>query len=279
MLNVIGQRVLPDTENLAYFETHGMPVNQALVEMSGKWGHSDEHAFVNSDGLRMFQAWLHEFGKLTFYQFLLENPVSSLLDPIKNISQMLDLSNRGLNIIATVLWMPSLLVSGFFAIKKPQEQVNWFCVIFLLLVYPNFFIAWNGDAMEISRHALGARIHLELAVLITLFISLQSIWSGGKLDFRLSFKDTLSDIRKHLLPVHGILSRGLIFTGSLACIICLLFDFFRAKDTAGFHFAVGRNQALSVIAGLVVILAGLILHFVTERQQVEFEKLWGLRSL
>ncbi len=46
LLNVIAQRVLPSQEFTTFFESRGMPVNQALMDLKGQWGFSQDFSFL-----------------------------------------------------------------------------------------------------------------------------------------------------------------------------------------------------------------------------------------
>ena len=61
--NNVGQRILPVEEHTQEFRSLGMPVNDALMERSGKWASSDERAFYNDERLWDFRDWTDDNGK------------------------------------------------------------------------------------------------------------------------------------------------------------------------------------------------------------------------
>ena len=260
LLNVIAQRVLTDPQKLDFFATQGMPVTPALLKLTGQWGYSNDHAFVNAAELRDFQEWLARSGKATFYRYLLAHPASTLSDPLRHLGQMLSPADNPLAPAAALLWLPLLLVSLQRLLQIPREALHWFCLAFLLLVYAQFFVAWNGDAMEIERHALSARMHLNLAICLSLLI-LTDIWlADGRPNLRLSPAEFWRTLRACLPPAGDILARGLILAGGFSAISALLLDLIRARGMAGFAYLWGRGQTLGVAAGLALLLLGLAAH-------------------
>ena len=86
--NNIGRRILTSEEHLDYFTRHGMPVNTALIERTGKWASSDERAFYTDDRLHEFRLWANARGKNTYMTFLVTNPVYFLMAPMGDLPAM-----------------------------------------------------------------------------------------------------------------------------------------------------------------------------------------------
>lgn len=191
-LNVLAQRILPNSQMVKWFEQRGMPVNPALTQMARKWAHSENWAFYEDPALQSFRDWLYTRGKSCYYRFLLSDIASLTQVPLRHIEILIaeDLSNyypKGFRpilkgIIAEVVfpnkhalllaWLASVLIGLTSVISIYQQNPLWLAPLFLiLLAYPHVIIVWHGDAMEIPRHALMANIQLRLGVWITLLFA------------------------------------------------------------------------------------------------------------
>jgi hypothetical protein len=87
LLNVIGTRVLPSPEKLAFFQAHGMPVNSKLMEMSGEYASGKNWAFYYAPELAEFRAWVNTQGRAVYARDLVMHPWRSLGEPVENIDQ------------------------------------------------------------------------------------------------------------------------------------------------------------------------------------------------
>jgi hypothetical protein len=87
LLNVIGRRVLPTPEKLAFFQAHGMPVNPRLLEMSGEYGSGKNFAFYKAPELAAFRTWLYTQGRRVYARDLLTHPIRSLAEPVADIGE------------------------------------------------------------------------------------------------------------------------------------------------------------------------------------------------
>ena len=87
LLNVIGKRVLPSAERTAFYQSHGMPMNAKLMEMSGEFASGKNWAFYGAPELQGFRVWLHAEGKGVFARDLASNPVRTFLEPLENVEE------------------------------------------------------------------------------------------------------------------------------------------------------------------------------------------------
>ncbi len=204
VLNVISQRVLPNPERSAAFEDYGMPVSNALMNMSGKWASSDDYAYYNNPELDGFRKWLFKRGKNAYIRWLLVHPAVALGEPIAHINQMVitgNLSSYGTQINGALIPRgPSILLfpigdSKNFALlllyalvfcsgvavgaKLWKKNQLWLlAVLMVVFTYPHLFIVWHADAMEVGRHAMGIRVQLSIAwwIMVLLFSEYYMDW-------------------------------------------------------------------------------------------------------
>lgn len=195
-LNVLAQRILPNTQMVKWFEQRGMPVNPALTRMVRKWAHSENWAFYEDPALQSFRDWLYTRGKSRYYRFLLSDIARLTQDPLRHIEILIaeDLSNyypKGFRpilkgTIAEIIfpmrhallltWLAGVLIGLSGATFMSQQNSFWLVPLFLiLLAYPHVVIVWHGDAMEVPRHALMASIQLRLGVWITVLFAVNIV--------------------------------------------------------------------------------------------------------
>jgi len=78
-MSVLGTRVLTEPEGIAFFEDHGMPVNQALLDFAGEKAGPIAVGFGDEPELDAFHKWYREKGKMVFLEFILSTPLKSFV--------------------------------------------------------------------------------------------------------------------------------------------------------------------------------------------------------
>lgn len=188
MLNNIGRRILPDPTFRAFFVAHGMPMNDALAAMSGKWAHENDQAFYEDPQLEDFRHWVADHSKTTYALALLQSPRYVLDSLNENKEDVLQWSQY------TAGFYPDqgYLKRSFFRIEhqwlhalnvvvlglllalawRRRARVAFFlaaaCAWFYLILWPLAFFAFHADAMEIGRHCLPVSLQNVLALLLSL---------------------------------------------------------------------------------------------------------------
>ena len=194
--NVIGLRVLPNTESTAYFAQLGMPVTPALMARSGKYASDDDWAFYGDPALRGFQAWTYARGKLSYTRFLLAHPIATLKEPLANVERLLDpdvsdyVSSSFSPILSGVFakliyfqksalrWVSAsaLLSAAVLTAALRTRQPRWLVTsALLMLTYPHAVLVWHGDSMEVERHALQAAVQFRLGLWMAIFCGCDAI--------------------------------------------------------------------------------------------------------
>lgn len=193
--NLLTQRVLPDPSALSYFQSCGMPVSPALLQLTGKFANSDDQAMFGGAELESFRRWLYDHGKTCYVGWLLSAPGPQAWAALYRTGSLISFdtvdrffSNRYASLlppqVESILYPErfTLWIWGFStlaavaAVWRKAWNVNalWAAFICLnLLVFPHLFLTWHGDAMAPDRHALsvGVQLYLGCWVLVLLLTS------------------------------------------------------------------------------------------------------------
>ena len=194
LLNVIGMRVLPNPEYLAYFEARGMPVNEALMERSGQPHHADSVAMAFDARLENFRTWVRENGKSEYIRFLwffkadtfqkvfndqelifypdLYFYTATRFRPIIQNSRLDELLYP--NRFGFFLFLIANLGAALFsAVAYYEKKVTWILPLTLILLsYPQAVLIWNADSSDIARHSMYHNVMMRLGVWILLLFVL-----------------------------------------------------------------------------------------------------------
>ena len=193
LLNTIGMRILPNPEYLAYFESRGMPVNDTLMERSGKPHHADYAAMAVDERLEDFRVWIRENGEREYKRFLwfykadtLQNVfndkesifypdlgyyTASRFKPIIQNGRLDELLYP--NRFGFILFFIANLIAGVFsAVAYYERKVTWILPLTLILLsYPQAVLIWNADPSDMARHALYHNVMMRLGVwILALFV-------------------------------------------------------------------------------------------------------------
>jgi hypothetical protein len=182
----LSYRILPNPDDLAYFQAHGMPVNEALMERSGKPGYADNFAFFNDPRLAEFREWTFKHGRSQFIEFLLFYKADTLQVPLKDLDLIFNpdvyyYAPTGFRPLITDARLSELLypvrfgiltflIANFLAAALIfpafyYRQLSWSVPLMLVLFsYPQAILIWNADANDIPRHALYHNVELRLGL-------------------------------------------------------------------------------------------------------------------
>lgn len=205
-LNVVSTRILPDEEIRTYFESHGMPVTEALMSRSGKWSHEDDFAYYKDPKLEQFRNWLYLHGKSTYLRYLLTHPRYLLLKPLHDLQDMLFSSRliyyapKGFiqsspgklfdavsawGLYPVYIFFTGILVGlNLIFVFSKKSTTLWVPLIMIFLVYPLAAIIWHGDSHEIDRHVLPVVVQARLGFILLLLFVVDTILSGRYLTKR-----------------------------------------------------------------------------------------------
>jgi hypothetical protein len=196
--NLIARRILPDAAALHYFESCGMPVSPALMDLSGKYANSDDQAMFSGPDLDSFRYWLQDSGRSCYIGWLIGHPLQNIETTFRHSGALIAFStvdrfysNRYTPLLPSLLadtlypeqytlwiWAVSSL-AALAAIwgRRWRENALWAAFVCMnLLIFPHLFLTWHGDAMAPDRHALivGLQLYLGGWILVLLLADLAS---------------------------------------------------------------------------------------------------------
>ena len=185
--NIVGLRILPQSDRVDFFASSGMPKSPALAERSGKWASDDDYAFFKDERLEPFRQWSATHGVTTYMRFLLAHPFYSLSAPAAGIETLLfslgwavDMNwmwpHKPLTpwLKGALQWMIllgyGLAILSAIALWRGRRihDAPWLLVPLgmALLSAPQFWLAWHGDTGGILRHSLTAVVSFLLGSLL-----------------------------------------------------------------------------------------------------------------
>ncbi len=191
LVNNIGTRVLPDPGWLAYFAAHGMPVNAALLSMTGELAHEQNLRFFRDPDLADFRLWVIAHGRSAYTGYLLSHPglifarlwqhrsevflagtfpYEVYFDPGYRLnvppwppfSAIYTAGTLGASALGALLWRGR--------VPPALALPCWTAVGLWLMLLPIALCIYHADAGEISRHALPLILQAALSLLLMLRI-------------------------------------------------------------------------------------------------------------
>lgn len=189
VMNNIGQRILPNSQLLDWYESHGMPVSDSLIERTGKNAFDDQWKMLTEPELESFREWARENGQIwqmvSFIRFAphwINQSVNDLdgklaynyldYDKFEITEKLPDGSWLGIggpqSEYALLVWL-ILAVLSLSMIWQSNDQVRaTILTVLLLSCFVDYFISWVGDSVEVNRHLVGPffRASIILAVIL-----------------------------------------------------------------------------------------------------------------
>jgi len=181
-------RVLVNDSARTFFAAHGLPISDSLLSIVKMDGVQYQEMIKNDPKMQQVKQWVDQSGKTTYFLYLLNDFGNSLMEPIRQIPDLLDGSTLGYHfpIYSSIPfskqmieitdafyfrwpvfeWLAGLTLFGgsIWWIFKGQVNSPWFVIMVLTLsIYPLMFIVWHGEPLEIARHALQIGIQFRLA--------------------------------------------------------------------------------------------------------------------
>jgi hypothetical protein len=192
-LMTVGLRILPNPEYVTYFEKRGMPVNDALLERSGKSMQSDDAAMLYDTRLDEFRRWTKEHGRSEYIRFLWFYKAEVLQAPLQNVEILFNpnlyyytatgyrpiIASTRLNEflyptrfgVLTFLFA-NLLAAALVIPAFQYRQALWIVPLVLVLFsYPQAVLIWNADANDLPRHSLYHNVELRLGLWLLIFFA------------------------------------------------------------------------------------------------------------
>jgi hypothetical protein len=176
VMNNIGQRVLPNSQLLEWYEGRGMPVSDFLIERTGKNAFDDEWKMLTEPELESFREWARDSGQfwqlVSFIRFAPHwisqsvNDIDGKLaydyhdyDKFEIAEKLPDGTWLGTggpqSAYALLVWL-ILAVLSLAMIWQSNNRVRaTILTVLLLSCFVDYFISWVGDSVEVNRHLVG----------------------------------------------------------------------------------------------------------------------------
>jgi len=192
VLNVIGLRILPNQDYLAFFKQQGMPVTTNLLGYSGQASHWNGLAMMQDPRLSTFRDWVNDYGTLTLIKFLwhykadtlqlpLNDPVTVLapnlyyysatgFEPILERTEWSEILYP-MRFGVIVFWLANMLAAFISAFALLRKKILWLLpLLMILLAYPQIVFVWNTDPNDIFRHSLHLNVQWRLGLWLLIFL-------------------------------------------------------------------------------------------------------------
>jgi hypothetical protein len=170
-----------------------MPVNEALIERSGRSMQSDDAAMLHDTRLDEFRRWTKERGRREYIRFLWFYKADVLQAPLQNLEVMFSpdvyyytatgyrpiLSNERLNEFlyptrygVLIFFLANLLAAALVIPAFQYRQILWTVPLMLVLFsYPQAVLIWSADANDLPRHSLYHNVELRLGLWLLIFFA------------------------------------------------------------------------------------------------------------
>lgn len=194
LMNLIGLRVLPNPDYLAFFEQQGMPVSDDLLKYSGKAAHAEDITMTQNPALADFRAWVRQRGTAAFVGFLwhfkadtLQNPLG---DPMAVVAPnlyyysatgfkpILERTRLGewlypMRFAIIVFGAANVLAAFMAGLALQGRRTMWLMpILMILLAYPQIVFIWNTDPNDIFRHALPLNVQWRLGLWLLVLLGI-----------------------------------------------------------------------------------------------------------
>lgn len=194
-INILGERILPDSEATAFFAERGLPLNDDVTRYTNHRG----WAFFPDHDMRIgLDTWLDAEGRIVYAEYLASRPFQTLTAPISNWKAVLAYQHRLGNLghmyeTPTPVWqrlidttlkserlvLPAILIGilallvidGYYT-HDPRYLIP---LIMLFCAYILALVAWHGDADSVERHAFQSTILVRLAQFFVVLICFDRI--------------------------------------------------------------------------------------------------------
>lgn len=184
----LAYRILANDSARTFFAAHGLPISDSLSGIVKMEGFQYQEMIKNDPKMQQVKQWVDQSGKTTYFLYLLNDFGNSLIEPIRQIPDLLDGSTLGYHFPTyasrpfskqiieitdafyfrwpVLEWLAGLTLLGgsIWWLFKGRANSPWFVIMILTFsIYPLMFIVWHGEPMEIARHALQIGIQFRLA--------------------------------------------------------------------------------------------------------------------
>ena len=186
-INVLVLRVLPNESKLDDLQRIGLPVNDALLQWSGKVDYSETRDMWNDPELQDFWQWVNEHGRSGFAQLLIAQLPHSILEPFADINFPLEtdfiwykaagfqpvlpgwldvMTRLSLANIGFLSFVLIVVTVGLWQFWRTRSVLILFGLSLMLLSISHNVLAWQVDAITVSRHLVGASLQFRVGLIV-----------------------------------------------------------------------------------------------------------------
>lgn len=200
--NNVGLRWLPDPGMSSFFESRGMPIDDALLTRLGSDAWADGEAFLRDPALADYRAWAEGRGRVAAVEsFVIEAPFwldglrddlgRSLRDEFRGYD-LFDVGDRiprrtlgpfdpvGSGVMLAVATVASAV--GALIAARHRRALGLFAVFLLVPAWIDLYLSYVGDAVEVGRHMIGALSRLSVAIVVVVGIGVDAALDGRDTD-------------------------------------------------------------------------------------------------
>jgi hypothetical protein len=198
LIDVVNERVLDDPAARSFFVGRGMPVT-ARLRRTLFARRSTIARYEQDPQLAALRAWLANDGSRTYISYLLKHPDVSIATPLKRLPSMISPSGIGAYSapgykaplprqidpghlpggLSLLLLSVVLLGAAGFAAARGLAARPWIVpAAALAATVPEAILVWDGEPIEIARHALLVGQTMRIALLILTFFLADAVRRG-----------------------------------------------------------------------------------------------------
>jgi hypothetical protein len=202
ILNVIGVRVLTDSDELRYFRDHGMPLPDPVRPLAGAVLGTgklrSDRAMASDPRVAGFLEWVRDEGRQTLAAYLVTHPYDALKPVVEDAGPLLatepaDYEGEGQapladyrapgtdpllpgplaaviyppSVAAVLVWLAVVIAAAVWLASLGMARTLWLVpAAVTLLQLPHAVVVWHGDTNEIARHALTVSVMTRLGLLM-----------------------------------------------------------------------------------------------------------------
>ena len=191
MINIVGRRVLPNTDLRDYFVKRGMPYDDSVKRLTGFSVFQDDFAFLKN---RELVDWTRAHGRSTYASYLLTHPEYDVRSPASNGELFADgvwvqYGARPKRVLpgpvqaiayppgrtgAIVLFVLGLAGAALTLCRYRRREALVPTAV-LLSVPPHLVYVYLADGIEPGRHAVFANLGLRVSALWLLLLAADAI--------------------------------------------------------------------------------------------------------
>jgi len=199
----LARRIVADPQGLAYFKAAGMPVNEKLLNTPNLATYEYTDVFMKDPEMQSLRDWVSAKGQSTYLRYIITHPAVSISAPIQNFGKILNGGNLEYRypkypyqpvppLLAgfdgkmyprqwweILIILSLVLVGGWLYLTNPESvHPAWLTVLLLVLsIIPLVFIYWNGNPLEIERHAIQLGVQYRLAGWMALILLVDRLFA------------------------------------------------------------------------------------------------------